>query len=92
MLAIEKGFPYDAPKLVFFALHMQKLQGFKVLMIDDPKATWEHYVEVVDILKINMYFLVQDLKVLVLACSTSHSKLVKISNVSQGERTFMYLS
>jgi hypothetical protein len=42
---------------------MQKLEGFKVLLIDDPmiddpnSSTWEPKVEVVDILRINLYLL-----------------------------------
>jgi hypothetical protein len=45
---------------------MQVLEGFKVLLVADPKPTWETDAMLVDILKINMYLLCKTLGSLVL--------------------------
>ena len=34
---------------------VQSLVGFKVLLVDDPKATWKRDAKMVDIIQMNMY-------------------------------------
>jgi hypothetical protein len=47
---------FNAPKHILFEFRMQKLQGFKVLLVDDPKlVTWKLDVKLVTNSQINMY-------------------------------------
>ena len=49
----------NAPKYILFEICIQKLQGFKVVLVDDPKLTptWEPDGKVVDTMRINMHSL-----------------------------------
>lgn len=55
------------PKYVLVKCHMQKLQGFKVLSVDDPKSTQEVDVNVVTHFQSQHVLIVQKFSVLVLA-------------------------
>jgi hypothetical protein len=46
----------NPPKHVVFEFRMEKLQGFKGLLINDSKATWVPAIEVVDIYIIHMFY------------------------------------
>lgn len=52
----------NTPTYMLFKLHMQKLQGFKSLLVDDPKPTHKHNVKVVDIFIINVHLLCKIVK------------------------------
>ena len=45
---------------------MQRLKGFKILVVDDPNPTWDPYIEVVDIRIIHMHSMCKFRRVLVL--------------------------
>lgn len=47
----------NPPRFVLCKFHIEQLEGFKIVLVENPVPTEEHDVKVMDILKTNMYLL-----------------------------------